>query len=55
MKKNKIKDLMKAIKTPFKKAIEPPIQRLHRERDMGQEAIDMGSHNAQEFFGAKDE
>lgn len=27
----------------------------HRERDMRQEAIDMGSHGAQDLFGASNE
>lgn len=51
----KIKQMMKQIKTAaqFKKAVDPPVIRLHRERDMRQEAMDMGSHGAKEFFGGQ--
>ena len=51
-----IKSLMKAIKKDagsYKKAVEPPVVRTHRERDMRQEAMDMGSHGANEMFGGK--
>ena len=34
-------------KTPFN----PVIKVSHRERDMRQDAIDMGSHSAKELFG----
>jgi hypothetical protein len=52
---NKIVAAMKAAskvtkpvaKTPFNPVIKP----THRERDMRQEARDMGSHGAEEFFG----
>lgn len=40
----------KKIKTPFNPAIKP----THRERDMRQEAMDMGSHGAKEYFGTKE-
>ncbi len=58
-KNNQIKKLMATIKKTvgFTKAVNPPVKRLdkvvstHRERDMRQEAMDMGSHGAQEIFG----
>ena len=52
----KIKQMIKQIKTAsqFKKAVEPPVKRLDGVRDMRQEAMDMGSHGAKEFFGGQD-
>ena len=55
MKPNQNKDipgLLKKIKESLKAAPKPaPKQPQHRERDMRQESIDMGSHGAAEYFG----
>lgn len=48
----------KKIDEVLKKAIEQKIQDIkptHRERDMRQEAIDLGAHQANEMFGDKHE
>lgn len=58
-KNNQIKKMMASIKKTagFTKAVHPPVKRLdksmplHRERDMRQEAMDIGSHGANEMFG----
>jgi len=48
---SKMKEGIKAAKpvADIKKPVIPA--KTHRERDMRQEAIDMGSHQAKEFFG----
>lgn len=57
MKEKSINKLIKDIKkSEFKKVVQPPVKRVeknYRERDMRQEAMDMGAHNAKEFFGGK--
>ena len=47
---DKLKEGAKQVKpkTPFN-----PVIKTHKERDMRQEAMDMGSHGAKEYFGEK--
>jgi len=55
IKTDKIVEAMKAAAKiakakPVNKVFNPVIKPSHRERDMRQEAIDMGSHGAKEYF-----
>jgi len=57
MKKISISKLIKKIKSSeFTKTVQPPVARVernHRERDMRNEAMDMGAHGAKDYFGGK--
>ncbi len=48
--KKAMKEHSKLVKP--KTSFNPVMKPTHRERDMRQEAIDMGSHGAKEFFGS---
>lgn len=49
-----IKKMLAAVKKTAKQETpKAPEPKLHRERDMRQEALDMGSHGAKEFFGGE--
>ena len=47
----KLKEGVKQAKNPESKTPFNPVIKTHRERDMRQEAMDMGSHGAKEYFG----
>jgi hypothetical protein len=55
LKTDKIVEAMKAASKILKaKVVEKPTP-THRERDMRQEAMDMGAHGAMEYFGNPEE
>jgi len=48
----KIIEAMKKVANEKPKSLFNPVMKpTHRERDMRQEAMDMGAHQAKEFFG----
>lgn len=52
MSKIKITDLIKKIKETKKNQVTPPAKKAFTDRDMRQEAIDMGAYGAQDIWGS---
>lgn len=53
MKNKDISKILNKIKSDLKKQEPKPQPKPYRERDMRNEAMDMGSHQAHEFFGGE--
>jgi len=56
VKEDKVVNKIKTVepKFPFNPPFKPQVKSPIRERDMRQEAMDMGAHGSKEYFGEKD-